>query len=108
MDFFKTVNSSREAELAYARWYEKLPVERKARMMCERFQFGIDSVKYNVKKENPFATEAEALFRYIELNLKQDYTEEVFSFIKRKMEEKAEEEWKQRFRKMKKENELDV
>ena len=103
MDFFSTLNSSKESELAYAAWYAKLPDQRKAQMMSDMFSFGIESVKYNMKKENPFITESEALFKYIELNLKDSYSPEVFAFIKKKMEEKAEEEWKQRFRKMKKE-----
>lgn len=103
MDFFSTLNSSKEAELAHANWYAKLPDQRKAQMMSDMFSFGIESVKYNAKKENPFITEAEALFKYIALNLKESYSEEVFAFIEKKMKERAEEEWKARFRKMKKE-----
>lgn len=41
------------------------------------------------------------MLRYIELNLREEYTPEVFSFIKKKMQERAEEEWRRRFRKMK-------
>ena len=103
MDFFDTLNSSKEAELAYANWYAKLPDQRKAQMLSDLFQFGIESVKYNAKRENPFITESEALLSYIELNLKDSYSEEVYSFIVKKLKEKSEEEWKLRFKKMKKE-----
>lgn len=102
MDFFETLNASKETELAYSRWYSAQPDERKAKMLCDLFQFGIDTVRYNVRKENPFATEAEAMIRYIELNLKDQFSEDVFMFIRQKMEERAEAEWKQRFKAMKK------
>jgi hypothetical protein len=103
MDYFEMINSSKESELAYARWYSQLPDERKAKMLCDLFQFGIETVKYNAKKENPFLTESELLLRYMELNLKEEYPPETFAFIRKKMLERAEEEWKQRFRAMKKE-----
>ncbi len=103
MDFFDTINSSKESELAYARWYSQLPDERKAKMFFGLFQFGVETVKFNAKKENPFLTESELLLRYMEYNLKDAYPPETFAFIRRKMMERAEEEWKQRFRAMKKE-----
>lgn len=102
MDYFDFVNSSKESELAYARWYSQLPDERKAKMLCDLFQFGIETVKYNAKKENPFLTESELLLQYMEYNLKGTYPPETFAFIREKMMERAEEEWKQRFRAMKK------
>ncbi|MCO6478555.1 MAG: hypothetical protein J5I94_18125, partial [Phaeodactylibacter sp.] len=40
---------------------------------------------------------------YMEYNLKDAYPPETFAFIRRKMMERAEAEWKQRFRAMKKE-----
>ncbi len=103
MDYFDTINASRESELAHAEWYSKLPDERKAKMLCDLFQFGLETVKYNAKKENPALTEAELLLKYIDLNLKDAYPPETFTFIRQKMLERAEEEWKQRFRAMKKE-----
>ncbi|MCB0579615.1 MAG: hypothetical protein KDD10_09950 [Phaeodactylibacter sp.] len=103
MDYFDTINSSKESELAYANWYSRLPDERKAKMLCDLFQFGIETIKYNAKKENPFLTESELLLLYMEFNLKDAYPPETFAFIRKKMLERAEEEWKQRFRAMKKE-----
>ncbi len=102
MDYFDLINSNKESELAYARWYSQLPDERKARMLADFFEFGQETVKYNAKKENPFLTESELTLRYIELNLKDDYTPEVFAFIQKKMRERAEQEWKKRFKIMKK------
>lgn len=100
MDFFETLNASKEAELAYARWYAAQPDARKAQMLCDLFQFGLDTVRYNARKENPLITEAEAMLRYMELNLKDQFPEETWDFIRRTMEKRAEEEWKQRFKAM--------
>jgi len=91
-----------ESEHFYTRWYAALPQERKARIFADMFQFGLDSVKYNAKKNNPFLTDAEATLRFIELHFKQDYSPEMFDFITKKMEERAEMEWKKRFKMMKK------
>ena len=81
MDYFDTINSTKEAELAYANWYSQLPDARKAKMLCDLFQFGIDTVRYNARKENPFISEAETLMKYIELNLKKDFSPDVYAFI---------------------------
>lgn len=86
MDFFETLNASKEAELSYARWYAAQPDSRKAQMLCDLFQFGIDTVRYNARKENPLITEAEAMLRYMELNLKDQFPEEQWNFIQRNME----------------------
>ena len=102
MDFFETLNAPKEAELAYARWYAAQPDARKAQMLCDLFQFGIDTVQYNARKENPLITEAEAMLRYMELNLKDQFSEKQWDFIRRTMEKRADEEWKQRFKAMKK------
>jgi len=94
MDFSETnlpaPGAQTEAERAYTRWYAALPQERKARIFADMFQFGLDSVKYNAKKNNPFLTDAEATLRFIELHFKQDYSPEMFDFITKKMEERAE------------------
>ena len=106
MDFSETnlpaLESKSEAERAYTRWYAQLPQERKAKLFADMFQFGLDSVKYNAKKNNPFLTDAEATLRFIELQFKHDYSPEMFDFITKKMEERAELEWKARFKAMKK------
>jgi hypothetical protein len=102
MDYFETLNSSKEAELAYASWYSKLPEERKARLLADGYQFALDMVRYNLRKQNPFLTEADAMFRFIEIHQKETYSQEVFSFIREKMAARSEAEWKERFKAMKK------
>ena len=102
MEYFDTLNTPQESELAYARWYSALPDVRKAKMMADMYQFGVDAVRYNVRKENPFTTDADAMLRYMQLNTKRDYTPEIFNFIESKMAERAELEWQKRFKKMKK------
>ncbi|MBU6342301.1 MAG: hypothetical protein KGS48_12465 [Bacteroidetes bacterium] len=90
-----------EAELAYARWYSALPVARKAQMLCDLFQFGVDSVRYNAKKQNPFLTDSETMLFYFEKNLKNSFSPEVFEFIRTEMMKRAEIEWENRFKAMK-------
>lgn len=53
-------------------------------------------------QENPFATEAEIILRFIELTQQSDYPTEIFAHIRQTMQERIEAEWKQRFRRMKK------
>jgi hypothetical protein len=103
MDYFNTINSSKEAELFYAEWYRKLPDERKAKMLCDMYSFGQQSVKYNAKKENPFITDKDALMLFVEANLKDEFSPEIFAFIKKTMAEKSEKEWQERFKTMKNE-----
>ena len=102
MDYFDTLNSPKEAELAHAHWYSQLPIERKAKMMCDFFQFPFEKVGYEVRKENPFATQASINAKVIEYTQKEDYSEEMFAFIQEKMKERSEKEWKARFKTMKK------
>jgi hypothetical protein len=90
-----------EAELAYARWYSALPTTRKAQMLCDLFQFGIDSVRYNAKKQNPYLTDSETMLFYFEKNLKNSFSPEVFEFIRSEMMKRAEIEWENRFKAMK-------
>ncbi len=101
MDYSDLVKASEAADLAYAKWYAQLPASRKADFFLSGFQFVADKVRHDVKKENPFATEAEITLRFIELTQKDSYSEEVFTFIREKMLQQAEEEWKQRFKAMK-------
>jgi hypothetical protein len=79
-----------EAELAYARWYSALPTTRKAQTLCDLFQFGIDSVRYNAKKQNPYLTDSETMLFYFEKNLKTSFSPEVFEFIRSEMMKRAE------------------
>ena len=103
MDYFNLINSSKEAELAYANWFSQLPAERKAQMMCDTFEFGVNTVLHNYHKDNPYCTEAEALMFYMEQNLRPFFSESTWAFVRAKMAEKVEEEWKKRFRAMKEE-----
>jgi len=102
MGYFEQSNSSRASELAYAKWYAQQTDERKAKMLCDIFQFGVMTVKHNAHKSNPMLTESELMLRYMEYNLKPSTPPDVFEFIRQKMLERAEEEWKARFRAMKK------
>ena len=102
MDYFSMQNSSKEADLAYAKWYEHLPLERKAKLFCDMYEFGVQAVKYNLLKKSPFITQAELTLKFLEINVKHTYAPEVWDFIQKKLEERAEAEWKQRFGKMKK------
>lgn len=101
MDYFELINSSREAELAYANWYYHLPEERKAQIMRDTFEFGVNAVMHNYRKEHPYCSEAEALLFYMEQNLRPHFSEGTWAFVRKTMEEKAEQEWKKRFKAMK-------
>lgn len=101
MDYFELINSSKEAELAYAHWYYHLPNERKAQIMGDTFEFGVNAVMHNYRKEHPYCTEAEALLFYMEQNLKPHFSEDTWAFVLKTMEDKAEQEWKKRFKAMK-------
>ena len=102
MDYFDTLNSPKEAELAHAKWYEKLPMKRKAKMLNDFFQFPMDKIAYDAKKENPFITDADIRMLYI-LHTQQDaYPPETFAFIKQQMQQRSQKEWQVRFKAMKK------
>jgi len=71
-------------------------------MLNDIFQFGVETVKHNASRKDPFLTEAELMLQYMEYNLKPTMPSETFAFIRQKMLERAKEEWKARFRAMKK------
>lgn len=102
MDYFETINSSKETELAYASWYAAQSDQRKAKMLSDLVQFGVDTVRYNTRKANPFITGDEQMLAYIQSNLKSEFTPETFAFIEAKMAERSEREWQNRFKAMKK------
>ncbi len=102
MDYSKAIQASEAADFTYAQWYAQLPDERKAAFFRDGFQFVVDKIRYDVLQENPFATEAEIILRFIELTQQSDYPPEVFAHIRWHMQERIEAEWKQRFRHMKK------
>ena len=102
MDYFETINSSREFEIGYANWYYQLPPERKAVIMSDLFQFGLDTVRYNARKENPFITEADQMKKYVDYNLKDEFPTDSFNLIQNVLSARSEAEWQQRFKTMKK------
>ena len=97
MDYFETINSSKEAEVAYANWYYQLPDERKAKIFSDLFQFGLDMIKYNAKKENPFITEADQMMKYVDSNLKNEFPLSSYEIIKNVYAKRSEKEWKKTF-----------
>ena len=70
----KSVKDLVPEALAYARWYAALPDERKAEFIISGYQFVADKVRQDVLRENPFATEADVILRFIELTQKEGYT----------------------------------
>lgn len=101
MDYSKHIEASEKADFAYAKWYAQLPDDRKATMFRDGFDFVAEKIRHDVLSENPFASEGEIILRFIELTQQQDYAPEVFDHIRYTMRQRIEEEWRQRFRRMK-------
>lgn len=102
MDFFKkNVNISEAADFAYAEWYANLSDAKKAQFFQSGYDFVVEKVRHDVTSANPFSTEAETIFRFIELTQKDSYPEDKFSFIQKVMHNRSEKEWRKRFKKMK-------
>lgn len=102
MDFSeKNLQAKQEANRQYAKWYRQLPDERKSEMILNGYNFVAGKIRYDVLKENPFATESEIGMRYIELT-QSDYPESTMNFIREKMQERSEADWQNRFKVMKK------
>ena len=102
MDYSKNVKASEAADFVYAEWYSKLPQERKAKFFQDGFDFVANKIKYDVLQENPFATDSDIKLRFIELTQQEAYSPEMFSFIKKEMKKRSEQDWKARFKIMKK------
>lgn len=106
MDFSENlkanIEASKQADIAYSRWYAQQPDEKKAAMIASGYAFVADNVRLQVKAANPFANNADAIFKFIEITQKQDYSPETFNFIAEKMAERSEAEWQDRFKAMKK------
>ena len=106
MDYSKNIEEnirvSWESDLAYARWYEKQPDERKVGMMVSGYEFAARSIRLKELDKNPFANKSFITSKFIEYTQKEDYPEEVFAFIMEKMQERSEKEWQARFKAMKK------
>ncbi len=88
MDFSDLINQSNQADLNYAQWYSQLSDERKAQFFLDGYNFVVEKIRYDVLKENPFACEAEIIWRFIELTQKDQYDDKTFAFIKKQMETK--------------------
>ena len=102
MDFSENVAASEAADLAYAKWYAKLPDGKKAEFFLSGYNFVADKIRHDVEQKNPFSTEADKVKRFIELTQGTDCPPATFTFMLEKMAKRSEEEWKQRFRAMKK------
>ena len=101
MDYSDLVQASEAADFAYAKWYGALPDARKAEMFLAGYNFVAEKIRHDVLRENPFATEAEIRFRFIQLTQRDDYDEKTFAHIETVMQDKIEAEWKDRFKQMK-------
>lgn len=102
MDYSNLVKTSQEADLAYARWYAQLPDEKKATIFLNGYNFVADKIKYDTLQENPFATQADITLNFIEATQKEDYPPEKLVFIRKILHDRSEQEWKERFKIMKK------
>ena len=78
MDFSENVKASEAADFAYAQWYSSLPDERKAQFFQSGYNLVAGKVRFDINKENPFATESEIALRFIELTSKDAYPPETF------------------------------
>jgi hypothetical protein len=99
----ENIQASRASDLLYAKWYAAQPNDRKSNMILSGYNFAANNIKQQVKKENPFATNADVILRFIEISHKADCTDETFAFIVKNMNERSEKEWKERFKVLKKE-----
>ena len=102
MDYSRLSEASEASDFAYAEWYSRLSDAEKTRFFLSAFDFVANKIRYDAKKENPFTTEASIILRFVESTQGEDYTEKTMDFIRMSMEARSEEEWKQRFNKMKK------
>ncbi|MBL7774976.1 MAG: hypothetical protein JNK89_03190 [Saprospiraceae bacterium] len=102
MDFSKeNFEAAQQADFAYAKWYAQLTDLQKAEFFKSGFDLVAEKIKRDVQQENPFATSADALMRFVELTQKDAYTPEVFDFVMNRLAEQSEKEWQERFKKMK-------
>ncbi|MBK6932003.1 MAG: hypothetical protein IPH12_14515 [Saprospirales bacterium] len=68
--------------MAYPQWYSRLPDERKADFFKGGFDFATEKIRRDIQNGNPFATEPDFLLRFIELTQKEEYSGDVFAFIR--------------------------
>jgi hypothetical protein len=99
----ENIKESKASDLLYAKWYAAQPNERKSSMILSGYNFAANNIKQQVKKENPFATNADVMLRFIEISHKSDLSEMAFSLIEKTLQERSDAEWKARFKTLKKE-----
>jgi hypothetical protein len=99
----ENIKESIASDLLYAKWYAAQPNERKSSMILSGYNFAANNIKQQVKKENPFATNADVMLRFIEISHKSDLSEMAFSLIEKTLQERSDAEWKARFKTLKKE-----
>jgi hypothetical protein len=99
----ENIKASRASDLLYAKWYAAQPNERKSSMILSGYNFAANNIKQQVKKENPFATHADVVMRFIEISHKADCSTETFDFVVKNMNQRSEKEWQDRFKALKKE-----
>jgi hypothetical protein len=99
----ENIKESKASDLLYAKWYAAQPNERKSSMILSGYNFAANNIKQQVKKENPFATNADVMLRFIEISHKSDLSEMAFSLIEKTLQERSDAEWKSRFKTLKKE-----
>jgi hypothetical protein len=98
----ENIQASRASDLLYAKWYAAQPTERKTNMILSGYNLAANNVKQQVKKENPFATDADVILRFIEVTHKSEFSDNTFDFVVKKMTERSEKEWQNRFKSLKK------
>ncbi len=96
------IEASKQADMAYSRWYAQQPDENKASMIANGYDFVANHIRFQVKKENPFANKADIIFKFIETTQKAEYPSDIFDFIAENMATRSEVEWQARFKAMKK------
>lgn len=99
----ENIKESRASDLLYGKWYAAQSNERKSGMILSGYNFAANTIKQQVKKENPFATNADVILRFIEISHKAECSQETFAFIVKTMEDRSEKEWQERFKALKKE-----
>ena len=97
------IKASRASDFLYAKWYAAQSNERKSKMILTGYNFAANNIKQQVIKENPFATPADVIMRFIEISHKSDCSEETYAFVVKTMKKRSEKEWQERFKVLKKE-----
>ena len=71
----ENIAASRASDLMYAKWYAAQPNERKSNMILSGYNLVANNVEHQVKTQNPFATNADVILRFIEMSHKTDVSD---------------------------------